>query len=97
MQIADKELEKRNSGILPTSFNFYLFFLKDTIHFIFASNMYHILSVFCLYSRYFQLQLGASVKRFVSLQFLNLEEAVGLNRQGMSPTQDRYLHRTKQT
>jgi hypothetical protein len=34
----------------------------------------------------------ASVKRFVSLQFLNLRQSVGLLGRGISPSQGRYLH-----
>jgi hypothetical protein len=34
----------------------------------------------------------ASVKRFVSLHFLNLRHSVGLLGRGISPTQGRYLH-----
>jgi hypothetical protein len=37
------------------------------------------------------------MKRFVSPQFLNLRQSVGLLGRGISPTQDRYLHRTTQT
>jgi hypothetical protein len=40
----------------------------------------------------------ASVKEFVSLQFLKLRQSVGLRpRMGISPTQGRYLHRIKNT
>jgi hypothetical protein len=39
----------------------------------------------------------ASVKRFVSLQFLNLRQSVGLLGRGISTLQGRYLHRTAQT
>jgi hypothetical protein len=39
----------------------------------------------------------ASMKRFVSLQFLNLRQSVGLLGLGISPTQGHYLHRTTQT
>jgi hypothetical protein len=35
------------------------------------------------------------VKHFDSLQFLNLIQSVGLLGRGMSPTQDRYLHKHK--
>jgi hypothetical protein len=37
------------------------------------------------------------MKRFVSLQFLNHRQSVGLLRLGISPTQGRYLRRTTQT
>jgi hypothetical protein len=37
----------------------------------------------------------ASVKRFVSLQFLNLRHSVGLLGRVMSPSQGRYLTRTQ--
>jgi hypothetical protein len=43
------------------------------------------------------LEHRASVKRFVSLQFLNLRQSVGLLRRGISPTQGRYLHKHRQT
>jgi hypothetical protein len=39
----------------------------------------------------------ASGKRFVSLQFLNLEKSVGLLGRGISPSQGRYLSRTTET
>jgi hypothetical protein len=39
----------------------------------------------------------ASVKHFVSLQFLNLRHSVGLLGRGISPTQGRYVHWTTQT
>jgi hypothetical protein len=39
----------------------------------------------------------ASVKRFVSLQFLNLIESAGLLGRGITPSQGRYLHWTSQT
>jgi hypothetical protein len=38
------------------------------------------------------LEHRASVKRFVSLQFLNLRESVRLLGRGISPMQDRCLH-----
>jgi hypothetical protein len=37
----------------------------------------------------------ASVKRFVSLQFLNLRHSVGLLGRVISPSQDRYLTQTQ--
>jgi hypothetical protein len=43
------------------------------------------------------LEHGVSVKRFISLQFLNFKQTVGLLGRGISPTQGRYLHRTSQT
>jgi hypothetical protein len=42
------------------------------------------------------LEHRASIKRFVSLQFLNLRQSVGLLVRGINPTQGRYLHRTTQ-
>jgi hypothetical protein len=50
-----------------------------------------------IYSRCSYLEHRVSVKRFVSLQFLNLKEPVGLLARDISTTQDRYLHRTTQT
>jgi hypothetical protein len=41
------------------------------------------------------LEHRASVKRFVSLQFLNLRESVGLLGQGISPSQGSYLTQTQ--
>jgi hypothetical protein len=41
------------------------------------------------------LEHTASVKRFVSLQFLNLRESVGLFGQGVSPSQGRYIIHTQ--
>jgi hypothetical protein len=46
-----------------------------------------------MYSCCSQLEHRASVKRFVSLQFLNLRQTVGLLRRGICPTQGRYLHK----
>jgi hypothetical protein len=43
------------------------------------------------------LEHRASVKYFVSLQFLNFRQLVGLPGQGLSPSQGHYLHRTTQT
>jgi hypothetical protein len=37
------------------------------------------------------------MKRFVSLQFLNLRQSVGLLRRGISPSQGRYLTQTQNT
>jgi hypothetical protein len=42
------------------------------------------------------LEHRASVKSFISFQFLNLRQSVGLLGRGISPTQGRYLHRTTQ-
>jgi hypothetical protein len=39
----------------------------------------------------------ASLKRFVSLQFLNLRQSAGIPRQGIRPTQGRYVYRTTST
>jgi hypothetical protein len=47
------------------------------------------------YSLCSQLELRASVKHFLSLQFLNLRQMVGLLRQMISPSQDRYLTKTQ--
>jgi hypothetical protein len=44
-----------------------------------------------LYFCSFHLEHRASVKRFVSLQFLNLRESVGLLGRGISRSEDRYL------
>jgi hypothetical protein len=50
---------------------------------------------FC--SCFSHLEHRASVKRFVSLQFLNLRQSVGLLGKGISQTQGHYLHRRTQT
>jgi hypothetical protein len=50
-----------------------------------------------LYSCCPHLEHRASVKRFVSLRFLNLRQLVGLLGRGISLSQGRYLHRTTQT
>jgi hypothetical protein len=47
-----------------------------------------------IYSCCSHLEHRASVKRFVSLQFLNLRLSVGLLGRGISPTQGRYLTQT---
>jgi hypothetical protein len=49
------------------------------------------------YSSCSHLEHWASVKRFVSLQFVNLRQSVGLLGLGISPTQGRYQHRKTQT
>jgi hypothetical protein len=49
------------------------------------------------YSCCSHLEHKTSVKRFVSLQFLNLRQSVGLFGRGISPTQGRYLNRPTQT
>jgi hypothetical protein len=46
------------------------------------------------YSCCSHLENTASVKRFVSLQFLNLRQSVGLLGRGISTSQDSYQHRT---
>jgi hypothetical protein len=51
----------------------------------------------CIHSCCSHLRHRASVKRFVSRQFLNLRQSVGFLGPGISPTQGRYLHRTTQT
>jgi hypothetical protein len=43
------------------------------------------------------LEHRASVKRLMSLRFLNLRQSVGLLGRGISPTQGRYPHRATQT
>jgi hypothetical protein len=48
-------------------------------------------------SRCSHLEYRASVKRYVSLQFLNLRHSVWLPGWVISPSQGRYLHRTTQT
>jgi hypothetical protein len=53
--------------------------------------------LFYLYSRCSHLEHRASVKRFVSFQFPNLRQSVGLFGRGISSSQFRYLHRTIQT
>jgi hypothetical protein len=51
----------------------------------------------CIYSCCSHLEHRASVKWFLSLQFLNLRQSVELLGWGISPTQGRYLHKTTQT
>jgi hypothetical protein len=50
-----------------------------------------------IYSCCSHLEHRASVTRFVSFQFLNLRQSVGLPGRGISPSQGRYLHKTTQT
>jgi hypothetical protein len=50
-----------------------------------------------IYSCCSHLEHRASVKRFVSLQFLNLRQSVGLLGRRITPNQGCYLHRTTQT
>jgi hypothetical protein len=50
----------------------------------------------CLHSCCSHLQHKASVKRFVSLQFLYVRQSVGLFGRGSSLSQGRYIHRTTQ-
>jgi hypothetical protein len=50
-----------------------------------------------IYSCCSNLEHRASVKRFVSLQFLNLRHSLGLLGRVISPTEGRYLHRTTKT
>jgi hypothetical protein len=50
-----------------------------------------------VYSCCSHLEHRASLKRFVSFQFLNLRQSVGLLGRGIIPTQGLYLHRTTQT
>jgi hypothetical protein len=49
-----------------------------------------------IYPRCSHLEHRTSLKRFVSLQFLNLRQSVGPLGREISPTQGRYLHRTTQ-
>jgi hypothetical protein len=51
--------------------------------------------LFFLYSCCSHLEHRASVKRFVSLQFLNLRQSIGLLTRGISPSQGRYLTQTQ--
>jgi hypothetical protein len=55
------------------------------------------LSIYLSIPHFSHLEHRASVKRFVSLQSLNLRQSVGLLGGGINPTQGRYLHRTTQT
>jgi hypothetical protein len=64
--------------------------------------MYHrhklldlIYMLWLVYSCCFHLERRASVKRFVSLQFLNLRHSVGLLGRVVSPLQGRYLAQTQ--
>jgi hypothetical protein len=57
-------------------------------------NVFHIFFFF-LYSCCSHLEHSASVKRFVSLQFLNLRQSAGLLVWGISQSQGRYLTQTK--
>jgi hypothetical protein len=50
-----------------------------------------------IYSCYSRLEHKVSVKSFVSFQFLNVRQSIGLLGRGISPSQGRYLHRTTQT
>jgi hypothetical protein len=50
-----------------------------------------------LYSCFSHSEHRASVKRFVSHQFLNRWQSIGLFGRGISPSQGRYLHGTIQT
>jgi hypothetical protein len=51
----------------------------------------------CLYSCCSNLEHRASVKFFISLQFPNLRQSVGLHERRISPPEARYLHRKTQT
>jgi hypothetical protein len=46
----------------------------------------------CIYFCFSHLGRRASVKQFVSLQYLNLRQSVGLLGRGISPSESRYLH-----
>jgi hypothetical protein len=59
--------------------------------------VYGHLSIFCLYSSCFHLKHRTSVKRFVSLQFINFRQSIGPLGREISSSQRRYLHRTIQT
>jgi hypothetical protein len=50
---------------------------------------------FFSYSCCFHLEHRASVKRFVSFQFFNRRQSVGLRGRGISPSQGRYLTQTR--
>jgi hypothetical protein len=50
---------------------------------------------FLFYSGSSQLEHRASVKHFVSLQFLNLRQSIGPLGRGISPSQGRYLTQTQ--
>jgi hypothetical protein len=50
-------------------------------------------SLISVHPRCSHLEHRASVKRFVSLQFLNLRQSVGLLGRGISPSQGRYVHK----
>jgi hypothetical protein len=51
------------------------------------------LFLFSLFLVALNLEQRAFVNRFVSLQFLNLGQSVGHLGRGISPSQDRYLHK----
>jgi hypothetical protein len=55
-------------------------------------NAVHSFVFFFCSSCCFHLNHRASVKRFVSLQILDLRKSVGLLGWGISPSQGRYLH-----
>jgi hypothetical protein len=55
------------------------------------------MSILSIYSCCSHLEYRASVKRFVSLQFLNVRQSIGLLGRGIRPVQGHYLHRTTQT
>jgi hypothetical protein len=60
--------------------------------------MTKVLSIYLsIYSCCPRLEHMASVKRFVSLQFLNLRQYIEHLGRGITPTQGRYLHSTTQT
>jgi hypothetical protein len=57
----------------------------------------HLSIYLSIYSYCSNLEHRASMKRFVSFQFLNVRQSVGLLGREVSPTQDRNLHRKTQT
>jgi hypothetical protein len=59
-----------------------------------TSRVYIYLSIYSCCSHF---EHRVSVKHFVSLQFLNLRQLVGLLGRGISPSQGCYLHRITQT
>jgi hypothetical protein len=67
----------------PSSFDVAIFLLKSW------------LVGWVVYSSCSDLEYRASVKRFVSLQFLNLRHSVGLPGRVVSPSQGRYLTQTQ--
>jgi hypothetical protein len=71
--------------------------VQDSTYLRFRRSCYIYLSLSLFYSCYSHLKYRASVKRFVSLQFLNLRVSVGLLGQGNSPSKGYYLTQTEYT